>query len=189
MSEGNGYQAPHCDARILHAPGECKYCDWFPQRQQDRITQSINFTGQTDPKKAPCPAMFFRDADSLAHWGGNQPQKCKTCDGEHRIGLALQHRCPECFNLKPPEDCTVDELVADLSCWEDPDAMIIVSVASEDDKMFTAMSYEGNHASNEEGLKAALIAFGRESKNKHSPWKPHEMSAIDWRVPACPPSE
>lgn len=38
-------QFPHCDARVLHAPGECGYCDACPVWQQLRIAWGIAFTG------------------------------------------------------------------------------------------------------------------------------------------------
>ena len=36
---------PHCDQRILHAPGECDYCDECPEWQQLRLDWGICFTG------------------------------------------------------------------------------------------------------------------------------------------------
>lgn len=36
---------PHCDQRILHAPGECEFCDACPQWQQLRKAWGIAFTG------------------------------------------------------------------------------------------------------------------------------------------------
>ena len=38
-------QFPHCDARILHAPGECEYCDLHPEWQELRKVWGIAFTG------------------------------------------------------------------------------------------------------------------------------------------------
>lgn len=36
---------PHCDARILHAPGTCEYCDQVPEWQLLRRAWGIAFTG------------------------------------------------------------------------------------------------------------------------------------------------
>lgn len=51
MSDGDfvelgqkNFQAPHCNASMLHAPGECYYCDHYPQRQQAYIDGGIPFT-------------------------------------------------------------------------------------------------------------------------------------------------
>ncbi len=35
----------HCDARVLHAPGECQYCDLHPEWQELRKAWGIAFTG------------------------------------------------------------------------------------------------------------------------------------------------
>lgn len=37
---------PHCDSRILHAPGECEYCDEVPEWQELRKAWGIAFTGR-----------------------------------------------------------------------------------------------------------------------------------------------
>jgi hypothetical protein len=62
---------PHCDQRILHAPGECEYCDAFPTWQQLRIIWGIAFTGYSpEERELPCPADYARgDAHKL--WSGN----------------------------------------------------------------------------------------------------------------------
>jgi len=39
-------QFPHCDPRILHAPGECEFCDDRPEWQQLRTGWGIAFTGR-----------------------------------------------------------------------------------------------------------------------------------------------
>lgn len=65
-------QFPHCDPRVLHAPGECKYCDKHPDWQQLRITWGICFTGYepSQKKELPCPAWFAR-GDNCQKWSGN----------------------------------------------------------------------------------------------------------------------
>lgn len=62
---------PHCDALVLHAPGECKYCDRYPDAQQWRIINKINFTGHNDPDKAQCPAEQRRKLATINRWYGN----------------------------------------------------------------------------------------------------------------------
>jgi hypothetical protein len=64
-------QFPHCDARILHAPGECVYCDQHPDWQALRASWGIAFTGWTpDEKELPCPADHAR-GNTHTKWGGN----------------------------------------------------------------------------------------------------------------------
>ena len=88
-------QFPHCDQRVLHAPGECKYCDLHPEWQELRKSWGIAFTGQAPGRlgasgqtrsymfeipeghwnaKLPCPADFARPAGTGAdhrRWAGN----------------------------------------------------------------------------------------------------------------------
>jgi hypothetical protein len=64
---------PHCDARVLHAPGDCTYCDEHPDWQELRETWGINFTGGRDPNKQPCPAERDRHVKSIHTWPGNRP--------------------------------------------------------------------------------------------------------------------
>lgn len=88
--------APHCDPRILHAPGDCWACDLYPDWQALRVKWGIAFTGhqpevvrqtadsQVIPvnvrRELPCPADFNRPPDSPSdhrQWGPNIAQ------GEH----------------------------------------------------------------------------------------------------------
>jgi hypothetical protein len=62
---------PHCDSRVLHAPGECRYCDEYPDQQLRRIQSNINFTGHHDPDKALCPAERLRPIERINRWPGN----------------------------------------------------------------------------------------------------------------------
>jgi hypothetical protein len=64
-------QFAHCDQRILHAPGECQYCDKYPEWQALRVAWGISFTGwEPEGKELPCPADYARgDAHKL--WYGN----------------------------------------------------------------------------------------------------------------------
>jgi hypothetical protein len=62
---------PHCDELVLHAPGECEFCDHYPARQRQRERDGVNFTGHHDPGKRTCPAEVRRDLATLEAWGGN----------------------------------------------------------------------------------------------------------------------
>lgn len=73
-------QFPHCDARILHAPGECEFCDECPEWQELRKVWMVAFTGHEPTTsdhagtQVPCPADFNRPAYSASdhsRWGGN----------------------------------------------------------------------------------------------------------------------
>lgn len=64
---------PHCDSRVLHAPGVCKYCDMHSDWQALRILWRINFTGESYPTKRPCPAEMLRSVQTIHQWHGNRP--------------------------------------------------------------------------------------------------------------------
>ena len=69
-------QFPHYDPKVLHAPGECQYCDRRPEWQALRITWGIAFTGyepSPEKKELPCPAWYAR-GENCQKWGGNVPQ-------------------------------------------------------------------------------------------------------------------
>jgi len=83
---------PHCDPRVLHAPGECEYCDHYPEWQQERVENKVLFTN--DPRNAelvdaflkvgrlegefvPCPGMLAR-GDAIKIWGGNRAKPAGT---------------------------------------------------------------------------------------------------------------
>jgi hypothetical protein len=67
---------PHCDQSVLHAPGECKYCDEHPDWQALRVVWGIAFTGHP-PKnsgaKLPCPSDYVRGYGGAHEWPGNRP--------------------------------------------------------------------------------------------------------------------
>lgn len=66
------HQFPHCDQRILHAPGECAYCDDHEEWQALRQAWGIAFTGWTpEGKELPCPADYVR-GDFHKQWYGNR---------------------------------------------------------------------------------------------------------------------
>jgi hypothetical protein len=62
---------PHCDDLVLHAPGECEFCDHYPEAQADRERRLINFTGHHEPHKETCPAEVRRPIETIERWGGN----------------------------------------------------------------------------------------------------------------------
>jgi hypothetical protein len=64
-------QFPHCDQRILHAPGECEYCDLHEDWQFLRASWGIAFTGyEPEGTELPDPATHAR-GDSINKWHGN----------------------------------------------------------------------------------------------------------------------
>jgi hypothetical protein len=64
-------QFPHCDQRVLHAPGECEFCDKHPVWQALRLGWGIAFTGyEPDGKELPDPATYAR-GETLNAWQGN----------------------------------------------------------------------------------------------------------------------
>ena len=64
-------QFPHCDQRVLHAPGECEYCDRHADWQELRQAWGIAFTNyEPEYGELPCPANFNR-GDNVNKWGGN----------------------------------------------------------------------------------------------------------------------
>lgn len=86
---------PHCDSRVLHAPGECKHCDRYPDWQRLRETYLVNFTGKNEPGKTQCPAERQRPLATINRWGGNRPQAAAedTCKHvEAVIVESSQHR-------------------------------------------------------------------------------------------------
>jgi hypothetical protein len=58
-------QYPHCDSRILHAPGECEFCDLHPKWQELRGGWGVAFTGHAPQgDEMACPADRARPAGS-----------------------------------------------------------------------------------------------------------------------------
>lgn len=70
----NRLPLPHCDQSILHAPGVCDFCDKYPYEQSLRLQWRINFTGEHDENKAPCPSEHFRSERDRDNWPGNRPE-------------------------------------------------------------------------------------------------------------------
>ena len=65
---------PHCDQRVLHAPGECQYCDMCPEWQQLRVAWGIAFTGHAPRGILPQCGKVITVA-----WG--RATDCKQPDG------------------------------------------------------------------------------------------------------------
>jgi hypothetical protein len=69
---------PHCDSSVLHAPGECTYCDRHPEWQALRRAWGIAYTGH-EPidypgwREVPCPSDQRRGRHGAHVWGGNRP--------------------------------------------------------------------------------------------------------------------
>lgn len=66
-------EMPHCDSTVLHAPGECEYCDLYPEWQKARKMWGIAFSGH-DPVdgQLPCPSEVHRSRDVINRWPGNR---------------------------------------------------------------------------------------------------------------------
>ncbi len=66
-------QTPHCDSKILHAPGDCEYCDKQPEWQELRQLWGIGFTGHSDEEGnvTPCPSELVRPLSVINRWPGN----------------------------------------------------------------------------------------------------------------------
>lgn len=65
---------PHCDSLVLHPHGSCEYCDIdeFAPLHEWRRAHGINYTGENDPSKKPCPAEARRPAETINRWPGNR---------------------------------------------------------------------------------------------------------------------
>jgi len=58
---------PHCDSRVLHAPGECEHCDHYPTLQRVRENNGIPFSGE-----GGSPDEKFRAREVIDRWPGNR---------------------------------------------------------------------------------------------------------------------
>lgn len=68
-------QFPHCDPRVLHAPGQCEFCDRHPEWQAMRLVCGICYTGYVpDGTELPDPATHARGA-RLNAWYGNRASR------------------------------------------------------------------------------------------------------------------
>jgi hypothetical protein len=74
-AKGYSMTFPHCDPKILHAPGECEYCDEHNDWQHLRELWGIAFTGyepDESKKELPDPATFVRGFANCNSWWGNK---------------------------------------------------------------------------------------------------------------------
>lgn len=105
---------PHCDELVLHAPGTCEYCDRYPVDQAIRVSEGINFTGEGNPNKKPCPAEVRRKLSTINKWGGNVPKLyhffCSDCQKKTSYPPAGPY-CGNC-GLKLPSPLPVY-----TDCW------------------------------------------------------------------------
>lgn len=62
--------APHCDALTLHKPGDCRYCDKYPEAQLLRLDRGVPFSGEPG-----APDALFRPAEAITRWGGNRARR------------------------------------------------------------------------------------------------------------------
>lgn len=85
--------APHCDQRILHAPGECRHCDAFPDWQELRAKWGIAFTGQLAPSASLSKAPRFAGATEHAY-------RVMVAVGD----VTAELPCPADFNRPPHAD-------------------------------------------------------------------------------------
>jgi hypothetical protein len=94
-------QFPHCDARVLHAPGDCQFCDGHEDWQQLRETWGINFTGQYDPTKLLCPAEQHRRLTTIDKWGGNVASPHPHDPSEQRVRAVIEEATHLLRRLRP----------------------------------------------------------------------------------------
>ena len=75
---------PHCDPAILHAPGECKFCDELPDWQALRQLWGICYTGHTPEiannglvvyEQIACPSDIRRPGGSASRWPRNRAEQ------------------------------------------------------------------------------------------------------------------
>jgi hypothetical protein len=66
---------PHCDPDVLHGPGKCTVCDEYNTRQNLRVRNGVNFTGETQAGLRPCPSDAKRGFGTAEKWEGNAAQK------------------------------------------------------------------------------------------------------------------
>lgn len=99
----------HCNELTCHRPGSCNYCDRHPEVQQYRLDNGINFTGETNADKAPCPSW------ELSHGSAVKLRESHT----HGVVRQLQSAA----NISEDEMLTVlTEYAADVARWARSDA-------------------------------------------------------------------
>ena len=106
---------PHCDQRILHAPGECQWCDEHSDAQWLRIEWGIAFTGhQPGAREVACPADASRpqgtESDHRRWYGNvattqnpvNETVASRVMYPRVPRRLAWYHRLRDFIRLEPP---------------------------------------------------------------------------------------
>lgn len=66
---------PHCDLRVLHARGECRYCSMasYDRLHELRGRFDIAHTGaMLEAGQAACPSTAFRSLEVIEMWPGNR---------------------------------------------------------------------------------------------------------------------
>jgi hypothetical protein len=94
-------QFPHCDQLVLHREGTCRYCDAHPEWQELRALWGINFTGENDDSKIPCPSTRRRPLNSVHAWSGNRPRPPGT-EEDDDVGFDLGPTHPD-PPVEPPK--------------------------------------------------------------------------------------
>jgi hypothetical protein len=60
---------PHCDDLVLHSPGQCTYCDEYPDAQNQRLLLNIPFSGE-----GGSPDEERRPREAIDSWPGNRAE-------------------------------------------------------------------------------------------------------------------
>lgn len=66
---------PHCDDKVLHARGDCRYCSLaqYERLHALRAEMSIAHSGaMVETDQDPCPSEAYRPADIIERWPGNR---------------------------------------------------------------------------------------------------------------------
>ena len=82
------------------------------------------------------------------------------------------------MDKKKPEDCTVEELLADLTHWEEPDSDLMIRTT--ENGGVQVCEFDGSVWAEAGTLKEALVKFG---KKWHLEWEHYyadELRSVDW---------
>lgn len=99
---------PHCDDLVLHRPGTCWACDLYPEQQGVREQLGVNFTGEHDPSKHPCPAELRRPIDTINHWYNNTARTKEQADADAAEYHRVLHKAFADAGLDFPEELNSD---------------------------------------------------------------------------------
>lgn len=101
---------PHCDPKVLHAAGECEFCDLHPDLQALRLGFKENFTGH-----GPDAATVDRPLDVIEKWHGNIASNRKPVPGCFCMYCApYRYGMPE-----TPTDLILAEQARQVAKWGD----------------------------------------------------------------------